>query len=83
MPAGYTALEARRASQRPVAGLQNWLAMHWRSAQGTGKQPATQVPPTQVSLSGHPFPAQGSAIGTHLAWHCVPALHMAAPHGSA
>jgi hypothetical protein len=75
VPDGHMPLHDLTVSQRPVPALQNWLAAHFASPQGAGKQPATHAPPMQVWLAAQVLPAQGSTMATQVALHCKPLRH--------
>lgn len=82
-PSPHAAAHGRSGAHRPAVGSQNWPAGHATPAHGTGRQPATHAPSTQVSPSRHVTPAQRSRSGTHCARHESAPQVLAGPrHGS-
>jgi hypothetical protein len=85
IPGPQAASQAVSATHLPLPGLQYCPDGQVTPLQGCAKQPATQVPLTQVWPIGQLMPAHGSVAGTQLAWQVVPVAQLGAEpvrHGS-
>ncbi|MFL5304823.1 MAG: hypothetical protein ACJ8F1_06395 [Polyangia bacterium] len=85
LPAPHVAAQAANGAHLPVWASHDWPVGHVTPVQGTWKQPATQLPSTQVWSCAHVTPAHGSAMATQVAAQVAPFVQVtpaSVRHGS-